>query len=66
MKNTSHLLDLLGNEKDYLLNHVCKTISKETLHLPSSEHFENCFFNSNRNAQTLRSLAQLITLMSFK
>ena len=59
MKNTSQLLDLLGNERDSLLNHVCETIPKNTLHLPSSTHLDDCFLPSNRNGQTLRSLAQL-------
>jgi fructose-bisphosphate aldolase, class I len=59
MKNITQLLDLLGSEKDTLLYHICKTIPKGTLHLPSSNHLDNCFLNSNRNAQTLRSLAQL-------
>ena len=59
MKNTSQLLDLLGNERDALLNHVCETIPKNTLHLPSATHLDDCFLPSNRNGQTLRSLAQL-------
>lgn len=59
MKTALQLLDLLGSEKDSLLNHVCKTILKETLHLPSQTHLDDCFLPSNRNAQTIRSLAQL-------
>ncbi len=59
MKNTTQLLDLLGSEKDSLLNHICQTIPKETLHLPSPTHLDYCFLSSNRNAQTIRSLAQL-------
>ncbi len=59
MENISQLLDLLGSEKDSLLNHICKTIPKATLHLPSPTHLDDCFLSSNRNGQTLRSLAQL-------
>lgn len=59
MKNITQLLDLITKERDYLLNHVCKTIPKNQIHLPSSSHFDECFLPSNRNGQTLRSLAQL-------
>jgi len=59
MKDINQLLALLGNEKDFLLNHVCKTIPKKDIHLPSSSHIENNFLQSNRNAQTIRSLTQL-------
>ena len=59
MKNITQLLDLLGTERDTLLNHVCQTIPKNLLHLPSPTHLDDCFLPSNRNGQTLRSLAQL-------
>lgn len=48
MKNITELLSLIDSERDSLLNHICQTIPKESLHLPS-----------NRNGQTLRSLTQL-------
>lgn len=59
MKNITQLLELLDHERDSLLNHVCQTIPKESLHLPSPTHLADCFLSSNRNGQTLRSLAQL-------
>ena len=59
MKNITELLSLIDNQKDNLINHICQTIPKESLHLPSSSHLDNCFLPSNRNSQTLRSLAQL-------
>ncbi len=59
MKDISQLLALLGDEKDALLNHVCKTIIKDQLHLPNPSHIDTVFLQSNRNAQTIRSLAQL-------
>lgn len=59
MKNIVQLLDLLGDDKDLLLNHICKTITKDQIILPSPNHIDNYFSSSNRNGQTLRSLAQL-------
>jgi class I fructose-bisphosphate aldolase len=59
MKDISQLLALLGNEKDFLLNHVCKTIPKDQIHLPNPSHVDTVFLQTNRNGQTIRSLAQL-------
>lgn len=59
MKDINQLLALLGNEKDLLLNHVCKTITKDKIHLPNSSHIDDYFLQSNRNAQSIRSLTQL-------
>lgn len=59
MKNIIQLLDLLGDDKENLLNHVCKTIPKDQINLPSPNHVDDFFLPSNRNGQTLRSLAQL-------
>jgi len=43
MKDLNQLLALLGDEKDFLLNHVCKTISKDQIHLPDSAHIDAHF-----------------------
>ena len=59
MKDLNQLLALLGSEKDFLLHHVCKTISKDQIHLPGKSHIDTHFLQSNRNAQAIRSLAQL-------
>lgn len=50
------IVDLLGAEAQSLLEHQCTTISKDLLHLPSPQHLDNSWGNSNRNIQTLRSL----------
>lgn len=55
----SKITELLGIGAESLLNHTCKTISKETLHLPGSDFTERIFINSNRSNQVLRSLHQL-------
>ncbi len=59
MENINQLLALLGSEKDFLLHHVCQTIPKDQIHLPSSSPIDTHFLPSNRNAQTIRSLTQL-------
>jgi class I fructose-bisphosphate aldolase len=34
MENIDQLLELLGGRRRVLLNHVCKTITKDQIHLP--------------------------------
>jgi class I fructose-bisphosphate aldolase len=51
--------DLLGKEADSLLNHECKTFSKDLLHAPSPDFIDNVFLNTNRNPQVLRNLAAI-------
>ena len=60
MKNKK-TIELLGDKADYLLNHTCTTIDKQTIHLPSPNHVSEIWMNSNRNNQVLRSLQTLLT-----
>jgi len=53
------IVDLLGDEAKMLLEHECKTISKDLLQKPSPDFIEKVFVHSNRNAQVLRSLSSL-------
>jgi class I fructose-bisphosphate aldolase len=55
-----NIQELLGNQAEYLLNHTSKTIDKSSLHLPSPNHVDDIWINSNRNNQTLRSLQTLL------
>ena len=51
-----NIAELLGKDADYLLKHKSKTISKDQLHLPSSDFVDRIFINSNRSPQVLRNL----------
>ncbi|MBA3705360.1 MAG: class I fructose-bisphosphate aldolase [Bacteroidetes bacterium] len=51
--------ELLGTNADSLLNHICKTVSKEQIHLPGADFVDRIFTSTNRNSQVLRSLNQL-------
>jgi fructose-bisphosphate aldolase, class I len=51
--------DLLGKEADDLLNHTCKTIPKDRLHIPSGDFVDKVFLESNRNIRVLGSLSSL-------
>ncbi|MES2285252.1 MAG: class I fructose-bisphosphate aldolase [Bacteroidota bacterium] len=51
--------ELLGSNADSLLNHHCKTISKDSIHQPGADFVDRIFTYTNRNPQVLRSLHQL-------
>lgn len=51
--------ELLGAEADTLLNHVSKTIPKETLQLPGGDFVDRVWASSDRNPNVLRSLQTL-------
>lgn len=52
--------EYLGNDTELLLNHVCRGIPKETLHLPGGDIIDRVYINSDRNARVLLSLERLI------
>lgn len=58
--STTKAIELLGKKAESLLSHTCKTIDKADIHLPSPNHVDEQWLNSNRNNQTLRSLQALL------
>jgi class I fructose-bisphosphate aldolase len=53
------IAELLGDKAEFLLNHNCKTISKDLIMLPGGDFVNRSFVNGNRNPQVLRSLEDL-------
>jgi class I fructose-bisphosphate aldolase len=53
------ILELLGAEADGLLKHTCKTISKESLHLPGPDFVDRIFATSDRNPRVLCNLQRM-------
>src|SRR5437899_5874111 len=51
--------EILGSDADGLLNHKCKTIPKEQLHLPGPDFIDRVQMGSDRPARVLVSLQQL-------
>jgi class I fructose-bisphosphate aldolase len=56
---TNKIAELLGSGADALLNHTCKTIRKDQIHLPGSDYIDRIFSLTNRNNQVLKNLNQL-------
>ena len=50
------LADMLGNEAESLLNHTCRAIPKENIHLPGPDFVERVWYHSDRNPRVLRNL----------
>ena len=55
----SSIQELLGADAEKLLNHECKTISKEHLHLPGGDFVDRVWMQSDRNPNVLRSIQTL-------
>lgn len=53
------ITELLGKDADSLLNHVCKTVPKDSIHQPGADFVDRIFIPSNRNNQTVRSIQSL-------
>ncbi len=47
--------ELLGSDTSYLLQHQCKTISKDQLHLPGPDFVDRILKDSDRSPQVLRN-----------
>ncbi len=55
----NRIVELLGKEADYLLNHTCKTIPKEQLHLPGPDFVDRVVAPSDRNPAVMRNMQLL-------
>ncbi len=53
---SENIASLLGDKAESLLNHECKTISKDLLHLPGPDFVDRIFAPSNRNQRVLNNL----------
>lgn len=56
----TQIADLLGQQDaSYLLDHTCKTISQDRLHLPGPDFVERVLLISNRSPQVLMNLQRM-------
>ena len=58
--STSKLEEILGADAAPLLQHQCKTIPKEQLHVPGPDYVERIYAGSDRPARVLTSLQSLL------
>ena len=57
----SKVAELLGANAENLLGHVCKTIAKDSLHLPGPDFVDRVFAASDRNNRVLGSLQWMLS-----
>src|SRR5688572_22728441 len=58
---TSDIEEILGEDAAPLLRHQCKTIPKESLHLPGPDYVDRIYTLSDRPTRVLSSLQALLT-----
>ncbi len=56
---SNKITQLLGDSAQALLEHQCKTVPKEKLHLPGPDFVDRVMAVTDRNPQVLRSLQQM-------
>jgi fructose-bisphosphate aldolase, class I len=59
MNMNQELEQLLGEDAKTLLDHQCKTVAKEQLHLPGPDFIDRIWIQSDRPAPVLNSLARI-------
>jgi class I fructose-bisphosphate aldolase len=55
------IVEALGDEADYLLNHTCQTINRNDLYLPSPNFVSRVFSETDRSPRVLRSLQAMFS-----
>jgi len=55
----SRIAEILGSEAKSLLEHQCKTISKNDLHLPGADYVDRIFTHTDRSSNVLRNLQSM-------
>jgi fructose-bisphosphate aldolase, class I len=57
--NYGQIAELLGNDAKSLLDHQCKTINKDSLHLPGPDFIDRIFIPSDRKPAVLGNLQRM-------
>jgi class I fructose-bisphosphate aldolase len=58
--NITKISDVMGDHSSYL-NHQCKTISKDLLHLPGSDFVDRIFSISDRSPEVMKNLKRMFS-----
>ena len=56
----TNILKILGDDQEYLLGHICRTIDKTLIHVPSPQIIDKIWSETDRNNPTLNNLQALI------
>src|SRR5688572_32856342 len=58
-KTANRIEELLGKDSAKLLNHTCKGITKDMIHLPGPDFVERIFGISNRSEKVVANLKRI-------
>jgi class I fructose-bisphosphate aldolase len=59
MQELSKIEEALGSKASYYLQHECKTVSKDLLHLPGPNFVDDIFVQSDRSPRVMRALQDI-------
>jgi len=57
--NIDSIRGFLGEESDYLLNHNCEKISKDSVHVPGPDFVDRVFVDTGRSTRVLRNFKSI-------
>src|SRR5262245_59820312 len=61
MMDVKRIADLLGSDATGLLEHKCKTVSKEQIHLPGGDFVDRIFATTDRKVSVLGNLQRMFS-----
>lgn len=56
---TTNIVELLGDEAAYLLDHTCQGIPKDMIHLPGPDYIDRVFSQNDRSPAVLRNMQMI-------
>lgn len=56
----TNILELLGDEAAYLLDHTCQGIPKEMIHVPGPDYIDRVFSQNDRSPVVLRNMQTIL------
>ncbi|HEY9732537.1 MAG TPA: class I fructose-bisphosphate aldolase [Drouetiella sp.] len=61
MQELSKIEEALGSKASYYLQHECKTVSKDLLHIPGPNFVDDIFVQSDRSPRVMRALQDIFS-----
>lgn len=58
---STNINQILGDEASYYLNHVCRTIGKDQIHVPSPDTVDRLWIDTDRSNRTLNNFQALLS-----
>lgn len=66
IKGIDKIVEILEDQADYLIEHQCKTVTKDQLHLPGKDFIDRVFVPTDRPIAVLRNLQTIFNTGNLK